>query len=82
MTRYRVLQRNRFPRCHNRETRGESNKKETQQKRCLGTEKEKKIDAWKCMNMLGAKRNCIMGKNPIQTTSLTKYNQSHRPRIN
>ena len=27
------------------------------------------------------KNNCIMGKNPIQTTTLTRYNQAHTPRM-
>ena len=33
------------------------------------------------MNMLRAKENCIMGKNPIQTIALTRYNQSHNPKM-
>ena len=29
------------------------------------------------MNMLRANQKCIMGKNPIQTTTITIYIQSH-----
>ena len=34
-----------------------------------------------CMNKLHAKENCIMGKNLIQNTAFTRYNQSHNPRM-
>ena len=33
------------------------------------------------MNMLCANQRCIMGKNPIQTTVLIFYKQSHNPRV-
>ena len=33
------------------------------------------------MNMLCANQRCIMGKNPIQTTVLIFYKQSHNPRL-
>ena len=31
--------------------------------------------------MLRTKKNCIMGKSPIQTTELTVFNQAHSPRM-
>ena len=34
-----------------------------------------------CMNKLHAKENCIMGKNLIQNTAFTRYNQLHNPRM-
>ena len=36
-------------------------------------------NAWTCY--VQTKINCIMSKNPIQTTTLTSYNQSHKPRM-
>ena len=33
------------------------------------------------MNKLHAKENCIMGKNLIQNTAFTRYNQLHNPRM-
>ena len=35
-------------------------------------------NAWTCYMQ---KINSIMGKNPIQTTKLTRYKQSHNPRM-
>ena len=50
-------------------------------KEILKKDKEETSNAWECMSMLRAKRNYIMGKNPIQTTTLTRYNQAHNPRM-
>ena len=79
MTSDRVLARNRLFRCHKKETKSRKKKRnrETQQKIRHRIEEKNEEQCMIMHEHVTCKRNCIMGKNPIQTIALTLVNQAH-----
>ena len=79
MTSDRVLARNRLFRCHKKETKSREKKgnRETQQKIRHRIEEKNEEQCIIMHEHVMCKRNCIMGKNPIQIIALTLVNQAH-----
>ena len=74
-TRYLVLRRNGFLGCYSQKLEERANKRHSR-KRC--SRKEQCIVMHKHVT---CRKECIMGKNLIQTIALTIYKQSHNPRM-
>ena len=80
MTSDQVLGRNRLFGCHSQETLGEE-KKKSKAEEYAQERKKKEVQCIVMHEHVTCKPKLHHRQNPIQTTTLTRYNQSHSPRM-